>query len=347
VLRKLRDVLGDRAIFLTGERSIGDDTPVAANASVCFPFQPGLFRAIGRTKPDVVIGDGFFKWTCAALLYRIWNGIPLVVCYERWSHNERNAQWYRRLYRRMAFRFTDAVCCNGRLCADYTQSLGFPANRITIGHMAADTEGLAARAHGVSANVREELRKSWKATGLVFLYVGRLIKLKGMAQMLQAWNLFQGQHSAGATLVLVGTGPEEDALKDQVASNDLKGVCFIGDVDYDLLANYYAAADLFIMPTLEDNWSLVVPEAMACGLPILCSKYNGCWPELVQEGRNGWVFDPLDSSSFQSVLNLALQNHAKLHAMGRESRMIIAGHSPAHSAQAIYSTCLLASKNRV
>ena len=91
----------------------------------------------------------------------------------------------------------------------------------------------------------------------------------------------------------MGDGPERQSLEQSAKSKGLN-VRFIGPVDYDKLAPYYAAADAFIIPTLEDNWSLVVPEAMACGLPILCSKYNGCWPELVQEGRNGWVFDPLD-----------------------------------------------------
>ena len=77
----------------------------------------------------------------------------------------------------------------------------------------------------------------------------------------------------------------------------LTNVYFIGKVDYDNLPNYYQSADVFVIPTLEDNWSLVVPEAMASGLPILSSVYNGCYPEYVTED-NGWVFDPLDSSDF-------------------------------------------------
>jgi glycosyltransferase involved in cell wall biosynthesis len=170
--------------------------------------------------------------------------------------------------------------------------------------------------------------------------------MKGIGQLLEAWNLFQRKHSLGGTLVLVGTGPEETEFKDQVERDGVKGVWFVGDMDYDHLAAYYASADIFIMPTLEDNWSLVVPEAMACGLPILCSNYNGCWPELVQAGRNGWVFDPLDEEKFVAALVLAVENQSRLQEMGRESRLIIAGHSPAHAARAIHSTCLLACGNQ-
>ena len=51
------------------------------------------------------------------------------------------------------------------------------------------------------------------------------------------------------------------------------------------LYKYYALCDVFIMPTLEDNWCLVIPEAMACGKPVACSIYNGGHYELVQDRK--------------------------------------------------------------
>ena len=346
-LKKLSGVLGERAVFLSGERSLGVDMPNESNRSFCIPYQPGLLRIIAGTKPDVVVGDGFFQWTFAALLNRLVHGTPLVVCYERWAHTERRAQWYRNLYRKIALRFTAMVCCNGSLCADYTRSLGFPSARITTGHMAADTDKLAEQVQLISEQSIQATQLSWNAQGIVFLYVGRLINMKGLDSLLEAWALFEKQHPTGGTLVIVGGGPEERNLKEQSNRVGMTRVRFTGQVDYDQLVPYYAAADVFIIPTLEDNWSLVVPEAMSCGLPVLCSKYNGCWPELVHEGRNGWVFDSLDSNGCLKVLNLAVQNHSKLKEMGNESRMIIAGHSPAHAAQAIYSACELACRTKI
>jgi len=79
-------------------------------------------------------------------------------------------------------------------------------------------------------------------------------------------------------------------------------VRFAGRVHYGDMPAYYAACDALVMPTLEDNWSLVVPEAMAAGKPVLCSVHNGCWPELVHDGENGWVFDPLDRDATARVL---------------------------------------------
>jgi glycosyltransferase involved in cell wall biosynthesis len=80
---------------------------------------------------------------------------------------------------------------------------------------------------------------------------------------------------------------------------------------------------------------------MSCGLPILSSQYNGCWPELVQPG-NGWVFDPLDPRDIQRCLQLALESRANLPAMGQCSRQIVREYSPAHAAGAIFRACEIA-----
>lgn len=341
-LGRLKAVLGNRAICLSGERSLGTDVPAEANTSVCLPFQPGLLRAIDSTDAEVLVGDGFFQWTFAALLHRLLRGTPVVVCYERWTHTERNAQRYRRAYRFFALKLVGAVCCNGRLSEEYVHSLGVPLAKITKGHMAADTDQLRELRQNVDPIEIERLRRAWPAVKTVFLYVGQLIKRKGLEQLLHGWEAFEHKTPGQAALVIVGCGPEEARLKTVVATAKLKNVVFAGHVNYEHLVPYYAAADAFVIPTLEDNWSLVVPEAMACGLPILCSKYNGCWPELVQEGWNGWVFDPLDQLDTMQTLSRAVSHRSELTMMGAESLAIVSEHSPRQAAQAILSACELA-----
>ena len=377
VWRKVETALGGRAVGLQGEWRIGRKVVVdrTANSAIRIPFQPGLNREIRRWRPDVMIADGFFQWTYAVLLERARRGVPLVVCYERWSHTERRAQWYRRLYRRVALRFVDAICCSGQLSGEYVRSLGWPEARITFGHMAADTDGLARASSTVPREARQLLRDKFRCEGVVFLYVGRLVPRKGMRQLLDGWAEFEQRKACSATLLIAGDGPERPHLEQFASARGLGRVRFLGNVDYDQLAVFYAAADAFVMPTLEDNWSLVVPEAMACGLPVLCSKYNGCWPELVQEGRNGWVFDPLDPQDIVRCLDACVrasgtaeaftdaQAHRRtdapspdtqfqlsafnfqhlppsaLRAMGRESREIVKDHSPCRAAEGILSAC--------
>jgi len=347
VQRKILEVLGDQAIGLEGEKRIGPKVVSGfANKVFRVTYQPGALAALRRIKPDVLVGDGFFQWTAFALAYKIFYRVPLVICYERTNQTEISAQWYRRAYRRLVLRLVGAMSCNGQLSKEYAQSLGMDSEKITTGHMVADTENLKKQLAGISATRRRELRESWGSPQIVFLSVGQLIERKGFRQLLEGWARFSGAYDGTSALVVIGSGPEHARLRDLIERLNLKSVYLAGGVDYDQIANYYASTDIFIIPTLEDNWSLVVPEAMACGLPVICSIYNCCWPELVQEGRNGWVFDPLQQDTIVQTLTKALSSVADLQRMGSESRVIVANHTPEHAAEAIWDACNIALKSK-
>lgn len=342
VQRKIGSVLGKRSLALYGEKRIGPKVVSDyANTILRIPYQPGLYGAIKGFRPDVVVGDGFFQWSVGAYLSKLLLRTPVVLCYERTFHTERSAQWYRTAFRRTIARYVDAMACNGKLSMEYARWLGMPESRITLGHMVADTDGIRKQTALVDDARKTQMRKAWSAKGVVFIFVGRLIQLKGLYELLAGWKRFRESHSAPATLVIVGDGPEKNGLQSVVAQDRLTDVVFTGAVDYDRLGVYYAAADAFVIPTLEDNWSLVVPEAMAAGLPILCSQYNGCWPELVRP-ENGWIFDPLLPSSVCTAL-AACANAADLLAeMGQKSRNLLAGHTPETAARAIFGACMAA-----
>ncbi len=348
VTRRLRASLDDRVRPLAGERRIGPrEFADFANTSFRFVYQPGLQQAIRDSQPDVVVGDGFFQWTLYALLQRIRHGTPLVVCYERTAHTERGSQLVRRLYRRAVSTWTDAVSCSGELCARYvTDSMGIPPERLTLGHMVADVHELPEKAAAARVATRESLRREWGLPDLVLLVVGRLIERKGLRELVQAWAAFPREKRSGWRLVLTGDGPEGPALQADARQAGLDDVVLTGPVDYSRIADYYAAADVLVSPTLEDNWSLVVPEGMSTGLPVLCSIYNGCYPELVHEGVNGWRYDPLDAASAVDALHRIAVDRRRLAEMGRASVELVARHTPAHAARAIIDACRIALQRR-
>jgi len=337
---KLENLIGERAIGLTGEvRLTGKKSaPLSSTKSkgIRLPFQPGLLRAIKKTAPEVMISDGFFQWTYAPLLLRFFRKIPHVMCYEPTIHTERHAQWYRTLYRKLASHAIDHICCNGVLCREYTEKiLHIPAHKLSTGNMAADSTVLAEKCKAVSVEQRDVFRLQNHWNGTTFLYVGRLVELKGILPLLRAWK---NASVKDATLVLVGEGSQESELKSYCREQRLDNVIFSGAVDYDDLPIYYRAADVFIIPTLQDNWSLVVPEAMACGLPIACSIYNGCHPELVHP-ENGWTFDPMDTDATANMLAEIICRKTELPQMGKNSLEIVAKHTPQMAAENIYQMC--------
>ncbi len=339
---KICSVLGDRAIGMTGEFRLATThrkniTNDFANKGIRIPYQPGLLNMIDKTEPDIMVSDGFMQWTYAPLLKRMWSKkVPHVMCYERTAYTERNCQWYRKLYRKCTMRYIDAYCVNGKLCGEYLELLGAKNDSVFYGQMAADTEGLANAVAAISKEQVNTFRSNLNvSSGRLYLYVGQLIPRKGIMELLKAWRMAKQD---GATLLIVGDGSQKEELQTYCNQWNLN-IVFTGKIDYKYISQYYRIADLFIMPTLEDNWSLVVPEAMACGLPIACSKYNGCWPELVKP-ENGWLFDPRNIQETSELLkHISSLSSDKMRIMGEKSREIVKDYSPQRAALAIYHSC--------
>lgn len=346
--KKLKDILGDRAIARKNEIRIGNkpkvDNASKSNTSIRIPISPGLIKEVIDSKPDVLISDGYMQWSYAPLFVRAFKKIPHVMCYERTQHTERNASKIRIFYRKFVSRWIDAIDCNGSLTGDYVVSLGFDKNRLTFGHMVADTEGMSKSIAKIEHKEVIELRKRLDVKDVMIVYVGQLIPLKGVQEMLSAWKEFKKGKASNATLVYVGNGKVEKEMRQRIQKENIPDVVITGGVDYDKISIYYKAADCFIIPTTEDNWSLVVPEAMACGLPIASSIYNGCYPELVTP-NNGWTFDSLNQNDIINTFDKIISNKSLLPTMGEESKKIISTHTAKNAAESIMKAINIAQKH--
>ncbi len=340
--QKVKAALGNRVIPMSGEIKMGRNSKSNfANKGFRIPYQPGLIKKIVELKPDVMISDGFFQWSYAPLVVRAIKNIPHVMCYERTSHTERNAQLIRRLYRKMAMKWIDAICCSGKLCGEYVASLGYDDGRITYGHMVADVEHLKKKSDEFDFSKKIRYKEKIGLADTVYLYVGQMNERKGITNLLNAWSTFTSNLSDRPSLLLIGSGELEESVKIELKDQKFDTVRYLGRINYDEVADYYQIADIFIIPTLEDNWSLVVPEAMASALPIITSVYNGCWPELVKES-NGWVMDPLNHNRFVETLVESYHGRAKLKKMGEASLEIIQEYTPKSAAENILETCKMA-----
>lgn len=345
--KKIKEVLGDKAIAREKEFRIGNkpkiDNASKGNTSFRIPISPGLVKQVIKSNPDVLISDGFMQWTYAALAVRALKRIPHVMCYERTAHTERNAGKLRIWYRRFVSRWIDAIDCNGQQTGKYVKKLlKWNGNRLTYGHMVADVSGMQKAVANITNAEAQQLRQELHIKGVMILYVGQLISRKGVLELLSAWSNIAG--NINATLVYVGGGALEQELKEHINKDSITNVVLTGAIDYDKIAIYYQAADCFILPTVEDNWSLVVPEAMACGLPVATTIYNGCHPELITK-ENGWVFDTYNEQSIIDTLQSIVDNKERLKEMGEVSKRIVSKHTAERAAQSIMDAIDIAQKH--
>lgn len=302
-----------------------------------FPFLKGFLNSLRKVKPDAIITEGFFQWTPMVILYSIIHRIPVYLSYERTAHTERFAPKFKIWHRKITDKFVKGYFANGTETKKYLESLGVKPEKIHIGGMNADSEGLRSGIASISNTQRKEIRDSLRVSdsGIVYLYSGQFILRKGIIYLLEAWRKHIQIHPEDH-LILIGNGELFHDYKNRF--NDSSSIHFMGRIPYDEVYRYYAISDVFVIPTLEDNWCLVVPEAMSCGMPVACSKYNGGAIDLIKEGENGTIFDPLNPSSMLAALDFF---HGKdLKVMGAKSIQLEQPYNTFNSAERVYKSIL-------
>ena len=154
----------------------------------------------------------------------------------------------------------------------------------------------------------------------IYTIVSALIPRKGIKQFIEAWKDMPESFLNYTELHIVGDGPLKDELMHNVKAYGLEhSIVFRGNLSYMEVANFLSCSDVFVLPTLEDLCSLAVFEAIASGLPIMTTIYNGA-RDLIYEGVNGYVFDPEDKNSIIEALNK--MNKSDLSEMADASRKI-------------------------
>jgi glycosyltransferase involved in cell wall biosynthesis len=286
-----------------------------------------------RARPDVIVSlyasPSFILGSTVAQLRGIRTAYWVEVTFDATITRRR---WKERLKSLLLPR-ADGILTAGLDGAAFAMRYGVSPERIfTVPHVI-DFDRYAngaARARASSEAVRAQLG----LRGVTFAYVGRLVSGKGLDQLLDAFAGLKRESTHDVSLLLVGDGADEARLRKRCAQEGLDDVVFAGFHDDAALPQLYAAADVFVFPTLGETFGMVVLEAMACGLPVISTSAAGEIRERIDEGVNGFVVPPADPKALRARMEL-LASDASLRArMGEAARAKVAGQSPAVWAEA-------------
>ncbi|MGE5215319.1 MAG: glycosyltransferase family 4 protein, partial [Nitrospirota bacterium] len=154
---------------------------------------------------------------------------------------------------------------------------------------------------------------------LKLLCVGRLIERKGQHHLIEAVKRLTDE-GIDVRLDLVGTGDARSDNEAQVARLGLADrVSFLGYVPREKIAEHYAAAHVFVLPSYNEGMSVALLEAMASGLAVLVTPTGGA-PELVETEVNGLIFDWGDVDRLISHLRRLAHDRSVVRRMGEASR---------------------------
>jgi L-malate glycosyltransferase len=176
---------------------------------------------------------------------------------------------------------------SGQRIREYTEFLGIPANRIFDGYDTVSVDRI--RALGTRAVAPEGVPFSRRH----FTIVARHVEKKNLFMAIDAYDRYRRLAGPNArALHLCGTGKLEEALKADVAARGLTGVEFKGFLEPEVVVREFATSLALILPSKEEQWGLVINEALAMGVPILCSDNVGARDSLVRTAVNGYIFEP-------------------------------------------------------
>ena len=252
-----------------------------------------LLKRMKTHKPDVLYLTGYYDPAqLALLLYAKLTGVPVVMQMESTAaDNSRGG--VKESLKRGILRLCSGFFCFGFLQADYLVQLGVPTRKILLKKNAVDNHALLT-AYTKTLPHRAERQQQAGLRPRNFVFVGRLIEPKNLPALLIAFaGAIEQTGNTEWGLVLLGDGPLKNQLESQTRDLNLTDrVRILPAVHWYRVPDTLALCDVLVLPSRSEPWGLVVNEAMVCGLPVVVSDRCGCVNDLVQDGKNGFVFNP-------------------------------------------------------
>lgn len=158
-----------------------------------------------------------------------------------------------------------------------------------------------------------------KTSPLRVAVTAQLIERKGLQHLISALAGMSGEKRAGFKIDIYGQGPFESFLRRAIDDNDISGsVSLPGLVERATLAENLAAADVFVLPSLQEGRSLAMLEAMASGLPVIVTTAAGSG--IAEHGVNALVVPPADPGSLKKALLSLATDPALRRTLGQAAR---------------------------
>jgi glycosyltransferase involved in cell wall biosynthesis len=280
-------------------------------------LNPGLIRRLRLFAPDVVISGGMNLVSLLAWLGARSCGARFLL----WAEGMAGVDdWLGRLMRPLRVglvRGAHGYVASSRTAAEIFCALGADPQQITISQITLDVATFASEVSSRRAD-RQCLRQALGLTGPTILYVGQLEHYKGVDLLLETFQRLLVCLPT-AELVLVGTGAEQTRLKEAVLPTHRSQIHFVGFKQPNELPLYYAVADLFCLFSRREPFGIVVTEAIAASLPVMCSKFAGAAFDLVEPDRNGYIIDPEEIEANASLMSKILLDDSLRTEMGQRS----------------------------
>jgi glycosyltransferase involved in cell wall biosynthesis len=167
-------------------------------------------------------------------------------------------------------------------------------------------------------DVRQRL--GLKKDKFIVFFSGNIWKVKGFDLVVEVANELKKTRAGIDFIIAGGFYPEIDPLHKEWKNISPSNMDYVGLLPHRKLADYYAAADIAIAPSIwEEPFGMVIIEAMACGTPVIASKIGGI-PEIIRDGESGLLIKPGCAEELREKILWCMKNPNALSVMASNAR---------------------------
>jgi glycosyltransferase involved in cell wall biosynthesis len=297
----------------------------STEVSLTAPMNRGCFRALRTGKFDAVWLHGY--WNVNSLVTMAAAkvlGIPVLLRAES-TLIERKRSGYKLFLKKTVFwvlrKFVTAVMPIGSLNRQYWAHYFGPGIPTYTMPYAVDNEYFQS-ASREAEQTREAFREQLglRVGQPIILYASKLMDRKRCIDLIDAYLGLRPMADGGLPyLLIVGDGVERANLEARVRGAGVNNVLFLGFQNQSQLSRFYDLCDIFVLPSVDEPFGLIVNEVMNAARPVVVSDEVGCQPDLVRDGENGRVFRARNVTALRDVLDSLLSDLAACRRMGQRA----------------------------
>lgn len=289
----------------------------------------GLFEALTRDEPDIVVVMGYSSVTYQIAMYGMWaKRIPWVFWGEVPGFEQRGIfggtlRWL--AMRPVAWLAAGIAAIGSRAAAAY--------DRLTKN---------SRLVHDIPYYCRNDRLLQIVRPGgddaPHFLFCGQLVPRKGVDLLVQSFCMLAMDHD-NVRLTLVGDGPLRETLAASIPDAIRPRVTWAGFKEADELPAYFAQANVFVLPSIHDGWGVVINQAVSAGMAVIASDTVGAAADLVTDQLNGRIFPTRDGAALTTAMRFFVDHPERIGEFGAASRARALALRPEVGADQWYRFC--------
>ena len=288
-------------------------------------WHPRILSLLRKNKFDAIVVPGYNHITSQlAILCCIASRTPLIFNSDGvlFTPNSTVRRPSRDRLVRLVLKYSAAVWVPGKASRDYMRYYDVPSERIFEGSYCLDTERLTVLVvEARKTRLDTRARLGLNANSFLILFAGRMVPERGLRFLAEAFSRVSRSRKS-ISLLLIGKGTERHWLEEFFGERNLSNVQFRDPIPIEQITQYYTAADAYVLPSVNETYSLALAHAAVSSLPMITTDRVGAAADYVLDGETGYIVPAGDARALANAIAQLSSNVSLARRMGERAYQV-------------------------